>query len=91
MEKIWNQAYTVKYFPSLITKWEIQEPRKDEVRDGEIVKLRQYKVSGKGPDGYFTIGYYDTKDEAVAEVDRLDSMGDTEAVDDVEQSEEKGE
>ena len=73
--KMWNQDRTVKYSPMCVTKWVIREPGNKEVRNGEIIVLTQYKVNAQGDDGYFTIGYYDTKEEAVNEVDRLDNLG----------------
>ena len=90
MKKIWNQDKTIKYLPSNITKWEIREPGGEEVVGRDIVKLTKYKINAQGSEGYFVIGYYDTKENAVAEVDRLDALGVGDAEAEEPSEEEKG-
>ncbi len=75
MKKIWNQDETVKYDPKRIANWLITEPGEEVLVKGQRILLEEYKVNAIDEDGLFVIiGYYETKQEAVDEVNRLDAL-----------------
>jgi len=77
MKKAWNQDKTDKFNPFIVDRWQIKSPGDAFFVKGKSTTLTQWQIighTGGRSQGAVYFGLYPTHEEAVKEVERLNSI-----------------